>query len=458
MHQSLLATLPHFRLRSPAHRMVQALQITFNHPLQPHIMVKACVICQKTSSNPMKFLLNCVACQQSWHHRCHRPPVSDKEVIAIIHKYNAEKHQPGARLVWKCGACAKGKRRAEEQGQPAERKDTESKAAVKPLQSNEPIIVIDDDDVVVLDEPPKVPNRAVATKTTKQRQQVKGAVKSTVSSPSPALASVKNPAIAETTALSSLRKGDPVIYPLDSLPVQQHSASRAIETTASIPNKIRIIDDPFVSPPLAAPPPALPRASSSSTALVSGFIDLTVSSSDEGEAPADDDPLEYLTPPPLPAPSLPPVQPPLTQRAEPSLPAPAPAPDVAQQQIAPPILGVVSPGVQPAPVPAPRRSVLLTTWINNKHSARASQQDQEAPLDMWQRAVIRREREAPRPAPDAGGQAGDIVHGGGTTPRSTPRARRGKGRAEAGKSTVAPFFFAADVWLREKKLALNEGV
>ncbi|KJA27703.1 hypothetical protein HYPSUDRAFT_34829 [Hypholoma sublateritium FD-334 SS-4] len=75
-------------------------------------MPSPCTGCGSATTSPTKFLLVCRQCGRPWHHRCHRPPVSDKELIQIIGLFNkarAASDSTPKTLPWTCGACVKGK-------------------------------------------------------------------------------------------------------------------------------------------------------------------------------------------------------------------------------------------------------------------------------------------------------------------------------------------------------------
>ncbi|KAF9047344.1 hypothetical protein BJ165DRAFT_1526666 [Panaeolus papilionaceus] len=54
--------------------------------MAPHEITTSpnCNICSKSDSTPRNFLLDCLICKRSWHHRCHKPPIPDLEVLKYI--------------------------------------------------------------------------------------------------------------------------------------------------------------------------------------------------------------------------------------------------------------------------------------------------------------------------------------------------------------------------------------
>lgn len=174
---------------------------------------------------------------------CHSPPVSDSELIAIIKIFNAEKHNPAAKLTWQCGACIKAKNTINQQSRQfiAVRKTA-------PRRPQETIVIDDDDEVIALDEPKR--NNI-------QINQLSHAKRS--STTQNVLSHPKHP------------------------------------TSITKDNKIQIIDDPFL-----VPDPSPPSKTSQTSTINEdrAMIDLTTSG-DEGSIDSDN-PLEYLTPPPRP--------------------------------------------------------------------------------------------------------------------------------------------------------------
>ena len=189
---------------------------------------------------------------------CHSPPVSDNELIAIIKAFNAEKHNPAAKLIWRCSICTKTKNAVNQQKQQF---IAVKKATARQFAEPQNVIVIDDDDddeIVALDGPSDVPKRNEAT--------------------------------------------NPEVDPLSNTVPQRRSSNAASydhihpppgRASGTKDKPIRIIDDPFLVPDFT-PSPAKPPQTAPSTKL-SDLVDLTISN-DEGDG--SDDALEYVTPSP----------------------------------------------------------------------------------------------------------------------------------------------------------------
>lgn len=211
---------------------------------------------------------------------------------------------------------------------------------------------------------------------------------------------------------------------------------------------IRIIDDPF--PVISHPPvpsglirPAPVQKSSSSSVLVSGLGYLSMEDREKANPEPnnvdhDDDPLEYLTPPPLP---LPPVT-------------------------APPMRGLDGPGVGGAEtLSTPRKADillqpqsmsnskvvqevgLLPSWINVRHSA------PDAEPDLWQRAFAARTQSqlvARSHSSTAGVDVPGETQATGTNARKKVKAKP-LNEAKVDRS----FFFSADAWMNQKRVGLG---
>ncbi|KAI8978830.1 hypothetical protein BD414DRAFT_119640 [Trametes punicea] len=71
-----------------------------------------CVRCSQSHDTPAAFLMACFKCKRAWHHRCHIPPVTEKEIIDRINADEQGKHDAGL-AAWQCRVCSK-KRRVED--------------------------------------------------------------------------------------------------------------------------------------------------------------------------------------------------------------------------------------------------------------------------------------------------------------------------------------------------------
>ncbi|KAH9485244.1 hypothetical protein JR316_0002151 [Psilocybe cubensis] len=274
-------------------------------------MSNLCVSCNSADSSIRRFLLRCDTCSSLWHHRCHKPPVSDPELIAIIARFNEEKKagKLNPAFVWRCGSCsapaaklqaALPKRDIRQDSTPL----PSSSNPAKPPEKHRSIAIDDDDDeIVIIENPPK---QVSSTK------QVKFSHKS-----SNASRDFRDPtAGTSSTSLFSTTAKKTVHKPQTSTKSTASAASvpaRATKTVAVRPSGIRIIDDPFsgsIEPtPIPSQPPTRPplrtHGSSSSSALVPGLLDLHMST--DRNTPVRmagqdrnrrQDTLEYVTPPP----------------------------------------------------------------------------------------------------------------------------------------------------------------
>lgn len=194
--------------------------------------------------------------------------------------------------------------------------------------------------------------------------------------------------------------------------------------------KIRIIDDPFLVPD---PSPRAFKSSQASSSnkpqVISGFIDLTISSNEGGS----DDALEYLTPPPTPAPS--------SQRVA-EIVEEVPL-IVTSNQVPPPLPRDARPTAQtPTMTTTPEPpNQLLTRWLNDRSTTAGVK------LDLWARACLRRDH-------DAGNRRslGNEVR---LAPLISPPARRKYKSHKLNEGYRAhSFFLSAESWLREKQASL----
>ena len=364
-----------------------------------------CLACQKSSSSPLNFLLNCISCANSWHHSlqshpynhlgcllfssffsgCHSPPVSDKELISIIKAFNAVKHNPAAKLIWQCGICTKNKNAVNRQSQQS---IAVKKTTARQFAAPQNAIVIDDDedDEIIALDGHTVSQRSSTTQ--------------------------------DTFSHSRPRSSNPASY--DPPPGR---------TFGTKDKQIRIIDDPFLFSD-STPPPFKPLQTSSSTKL-SGFVDLTILS-DEGDG-SDDDALEYLTPAPT-----------SKQVVE-----------IVHEEV-PQILT----SNQTHPLPRDVRSTaqtstmatttssqllnhLLTRWLNDRSTTIGAEPD------IWARACLRRDRDAANRSLGSKSAHPPSI--------SPPSRRKHKAHSPSERSLTlsrATVIFSAEEWLHEKQASL----
>ncbi|KAF8813683.1 hypothetical protein BYT27DRAFT_7334731 [Phlegmacium glaucopus] len=342
-----------------------------------------CLSCQKSSSSPRNFLLNCISCANSWHHRCHSPPVSDNELISIIKAFNAGKHNPAAKLTWKCGICIKPK-------------DNRTRLiAVKNATPQKAIVIDINDDIIALDEVPKR----------------KGTTKLAVSHSSTtqdSLSQLKHKSSTTTSDQSNV----PHVHPLPG------------RTSYTKDKKIRIIDDPFL---VSDPSQPSQTSSSSKPQVISGFIDLTISS-DEEMNDGDDDALEYLTPPPIPAPTSKQIveQVPLILTSNQAQPHSLP--------------GAARLTSQMSTMTTPQSpNQLLIQWSNDRSTAAGVKPD------LWARACLRRHHVANLPGKQNVQPALSIA------PPSRRKCKAHKLNEGSRTHPQITFFLSAEGWLREKQ-------
>ena len=336
---------------------------------------------------------------------CHSPPVSDKELIAIIKAFNAVKHNPAAKLIWQCGICTKIKNAVNQQNRQsiAVKKATARQFAA----SQKATIVIDDDDdddeIIALDGPSEVPKRNETTNPEVDR----------LSNTVPQRSSTTQDTFSHSRRRSSNAASDDLIQP----PPRRTSGTKD--------KHIRIIDDPFLVPDFT-PPPAKPPQTPLSTKL-SEFVDLTVSS-DEGDA--SDDALEYLTP----APTSKQV---VEIREE--------VPQILTSNQANPSLRDASSTAQTSALTNTSSQLLnhlLTRWLNDRHTSVGVKPD------IWTRACLRRDLDAA----NRRSLGSKSPH-----PPSPPSRRKFRARNLSERSLThsqATVFLSAEAWLHEKQASL----
>ena len=330
---------------------------------------------------------------------CHSPPVSDNELIAIIKAFNAAaKHNPAAKLIWKCGRCAKIKNSV---GQQNQQLIAVKKATARQFAAPQNAIVIDDDDdddeIIALDGPPDVPKRNETT----------------------------NPEV----HLSNTQRTTQVNFP-HSRHRSSNTASRDLtqsppgRTSGFKDKQIRIVDDPFLLPDFSPPPAKPPQTSSSSK--IPEFVDLTISS-DEGDG--SDDALEYLTPAPTSKQVVEVVREEVPQILTSNQTHPSPRDDT------------LSTAQTSTLTNTSQLLNLLTRWLNDRHTSAVVKPD------IWARACLRRDQDAANRS--LKNKSASI----------SPPSRRKKFKALKLTDTSlthsqATVFLSAEEWLHEKGASL----
>ncbi|KAI0357390.1 hypothetical protein OH77DRAFT_1588304 [Trametes cingulata] len=66
----------------------------------------SCVRCNKNHDTPAAFLMACCKCERAWHHTCHIPPVTEKEIMGRIDADERGKRDAGL-SAWQCRRCTK---------------------------------------------------------------------------------------------------------------------------------------------------------------------------------------------------------------------------------------------------------------------------------------------------------------------------------------------------------------
>ena len=274
---------------------------------------------------------------------CHSPPVSDKELIAIIKAFNAEKHNPAAKLIWKCGICTKIKNAVDQQNRQL---IAVKSATMRQFAAPQKAIVIDDDDddeIIALDGPSEVPKRNEIT--------------------NPEVANPQRSSTTQDTSSHSRRR-------LSNVASYTQPQPPPGGTSGTKDKQIRIIDDPFLVPDSV--PPAKPPQTPSST-KPSEFVDLTISS-DEGDG--SEDALEYLTPAPTSKRAVKIVHEEVRQILTSDLTHPS------RRDVEP--TGQTSTPTDTSQL----LNHLLTRWLNDRHTSVGVKPD------IWARASLRRDQEA----------------------------------------------------------------
>lgn len=72
----------------------------------------SCNRCSQSSSAPTNFLLLCRSCNKHWHHRCHRPPLDNDELVQLI-RYQTAGDRDNGLDGWICKRCSKKNQAAE---------------------------------------------------------------------------------------------------------------------------------------------------------------------------------------------------------------------------------------------------------------------------------------------------------------------------------------------------------
>ncbi|KAK0503874.1 hypothetical protein EDD18DRAFT_1131157 [Armillaria luteobubalina] len=87
--------------------------------------MSACVECKRTHSVYTAYLLTCSQCKTSYHHSCHKPPLSQARLTSILSAtFGDVPDVENSLLSWKCSVCTGtlGKRAAAVvEGRPAKR-------------------------------------------------------------------------------------------------------------------------------------------------------------------------------------------------------------------------------------------------------------------------------------------------------------------------------------------------
>ncbi|KDQ62570.1 hypothetical protein JAAARDRAFT_66263 [Jaapia argillacea MUCL 33604] len=160
-----------------------------------------CSVCGSGDSGPLKFLMKCCRCDVYYHHRCHRPFVSDKELVHRI-AASTENNLDEGMESWVCASCKNG-----HHTNPTHPKGKPKEVEVISLLSDD-----EDDDISIISPPPSRPqtsqSRFASTRTASSR---------TLPTPNPSRSS---------TSLPTTRPPTPPIK-RESAPLQPHTPPRA---------------------------------------------------------------------------------------------------------------------------------------------------------------------------------------------------------------------------------------
>ncbi|KAJ3501064.1 hypothetical protein NLJ89_g9510 [Agrocybe chaxingu] len=429
-------------------------------------MPTPCTLCRKVQSTTSpNFLLTCLKCARAWHHRCHVPPVPDKELITVIKAYNEVKHKPDARFNWTCGLCkAKVKPSSH----------APSSSGIKPKPVPETIVIDDDDDVVVLEE-----RRPAPLANTKRELS-----ESSAQLPKASVTLVQTPNFPSTSKVPTS-------------PEAQKRTMFIGKKTAQLTAPIRITDDPISFAKVPEQRQSL-KPTLTSSRLVSDFVDLTMSDEDDGpDHPKDNMKLPKSASPTLsavtsnePAPTPPqsvilsvgrttstPQPPsrsdePVSRRTVAEFSAEPDDREIKAEQI---MVALSPPMLSPMKGPPAQKDngyrfnpALLPYFVNARYSV--DENDDKAGTtsrtpDIWQRRTalkLKRKQKLSQASmesvesstPDLG-----VIPSNSPLQRPLPRRKKAvavpspKASMEPGQSLEiqTPFFFAADAWMEQKR-------
>ncbi|KAG2015878.1 hypothetical protein CC2G_009101 [Coprinopsis cinerea AmutBmut pab1-1] len=63
-----------------------------------------CIVCKQNTHSAKRFPLTCRLCRSVYHHRCHKPPVSDQELLSMIGAAEDPEKGLGG---WRCDTCSR---------------------------------------------------------------------------------------------------------------------------------------------------------------------------------------------------------------------------------------------------------------------------------------------------------------------------------------------------------------